>query len=209
MTVLCGVVYPLAIWAVTRLPGLADPAEGSLLPGATGPVGSTLIGIDPVAADPAADPWFHTRPSASAADVLGPADPAVSGGSNAGGFDEELLAAVTLRRELVAAREGVEPAAVPADAVTASASGLDPHISPAYAALQTPRVARVTGLAPELVAELVAGATEGRTFGILGEPRVNVTLLNTALAETALTDVPPGAGGGVSVRVAPVTRMVP
>lgn len=68
MTVLCGIVYPLGIWAVARLPGLAAAAEGSLLPGAAGPAGSSLIGIDPVAADPAADPWFHTRPSASSAD---------------------------------------------------------------------------------------------------------------------------------------------
>jgi len=205
MTVLCGVVYPLGIWAVARLPGLAGAAEGSLLTGAAGPTGSSLIGIDPVAADPAADPWFHTRPSASSADVLGPADPGTSGGSNAGGADPELLAAVTLRRELIAAREGIRPAAVPVDAVTASASGLDPHISPGYAALQAPRVARVTGLPPALVAELVAGATDGPTFGILGEPRVNVPDLNAAVREATVRGT---AGTGDSAGVAPVARMV-
>ncbi|BBG00650.1 MULTISPECIES: potassium-transporting ATPase subunit C [Pseudonocardia] len=201
MTLLCGVVYPLGIWAVAQLPGLVTAAEGSLLPGAGGPTGSALIGIDPVAADPAADPWFHTRPSASSADVLGPADTATSGGSNAGGFDEKLLADVTRRRELIAAREGTDPAAVPVDAVTASASGLDPDISPGYAALQVPRVARVTGLTPEVVTGLVARATDGRTFGVLGEPRVNVPELNAAVQDAA--------GTGDSGPGAPVARMVP
>ncbi len=97
-------------------------------------------------ADPAADPYFHTRPSASAEDVLGPGDPSTSGGSNQGGFSEKLLGQVEQRRAAIAAREGVAPEAVPADAVTASGSGVDPHISPAYADLQVARVARVTGL---------------------------------------------------------------
>lgn len=182
MTVLCGIVYPLAIWGVSRLPGLSTQAEGSVLPGGTG---SSLIGIDPVAADPAADPYFHTRPSATAAaDAgLGPADTTTSGGSNKGGFDAGLLASVQQRRAVIAAREGVDPAAVPVDAVTASGSGLDPHIGPAYAALQVPRVARVTGLPPSRVRELVAEATSGRTLGFLGEPRVDVTELNLSVRD--------------------------
>ena len=121
-------------------------------------------------ADPAADPFFHTRPSASAEDVLGPGDPSTSGGSNQGGFSEKLLGQVEQRRAAIAAREGVAPEAVPADAVTASASGVDPHISPAYAELQVARVARVTGLPAEQVRALVADATDGRALGFLGEP---------------------------------------
>lgn len=186
LTVVLGVAYPLAVWGVSRLPGLHDRAEGSVLtaPGGT-PTGSSLIGIDPVAVDPAADPFFHTRPSASATDVLGPGDPSTSGGSNKGTFNPDLLAAVEQRRTLIAAREGIDPARVPPDAVTASASGIDPHISPEYAALQVPRVARVTGLSEADVRRLVADATGGRGFGFLGEPAVNVTELNLAVAGAA------------------------
>jgi len=186
-TVVLGLVYPLAVWGVSRLPGLHEPAEGSVLAGDTG---SSLIGIDPVPTDPAADPYFHTRPSASAEDVLGPGDPSTSGGSNQGGFSEKLLGQVEQRRAAIAAREGVAPEAVPADAVTASASGVDPHISPAYAELQVARVAGVTGLPAEQVRALVADATEGRALGFLGEPAVNVTRLNLAVAAAR-----PGAGG--------------
>jgi potassium-transporting ATPase KdpC subunit len=186
-TVVLGLVYPLAVWGVSRLPGLHGPAEGSVLAGDTG---SSLIGIDPVPADPTADPYFHTRPSASAEDVLGPGDPSTSGGSNQGGFSEKLLGQVEQRRAAIAAREGVAPEAVPADAVTASASGVDPHISPAYADLQVARVAVVTGLPAEQVRALVADATEGRALGFLGEPAVNVTRLNLAVAAAR-----PGSGG--------------
>lgn len=186
LSVLLGVVYPLGIWVVSRVPGLHTQAEGSL-----SPTGSSLIGIDPVAANPAADPWFHTRPSASAPDDatagLGPADPTSSGGSNQAADSRELLEAVELRRAAIGAREGVDPAAVPPDAVTASGSGLDPHISPDYAALQIPRVARVTGLGPQRVRGLVAQATEGRALGFLGQPTVNVPELD-ALVHAAAPD---------------------
>lgn len=182
-TVALGLAYPLAVWAVAHLPGLSSQAEGSVVSGTDGtPVGSTLIGIDPVPADPANDPWFHTRPSASAEDVLGPGDPSTSGGSNKGGFDVDLLAAVGQRRAAIAEREGVPPEQVPADAVTASASGLDPHISPAYAQLQVPRVARVTGLGEERVRALVAASTDHAVLGIFGADGVNVTELNLAIA---------------------------
>jgi potassium-transporting ATPase KdpC subunit len=185
LTLLCGVAYPLTVWAVARIPGLAHSAEGSVITGAGGaPAGSSLIGVDPVAPDPATDPYFHTRPSASSTDVLGPADTTTSGGSNLGGFDQGLLETIAQRRDLVAAREGVAAAAVPPDAVTASASGLDPHISPEYAALQVERVARNTGLPAEEVRDLVARATTGRVAGFLGEPTVNVTELNLAVAAT-------------------------
>jgi len=187
-TVVLGLVYPLAVWGVSRLPGLNGPAEGSVVtaPGGT-PLGSSLIGIDPVPADPAADPYFHTRPSASAEDVLGPGDPSTSGGSNQSGFSDKLLGQVEQRRAAIAAREGVAPGAVPADAVTASGSGVDPHISPAYADLQAARVARVTGLPEPRVRQLVADATDGRVLGFLGEPTVNVTRLNLAIAGAGAT----------------------
>lgn len=181
-TVVVGVVYPLAVWGVARIPGLSGNAEGSIVYSADGtPLGSSLIGIDPVPADPAADPFFHTRPSASSEDVLGPADTTTSGGSNEGGFSEDLLDAVNERRALIAEREGVDPALVPPDAVAASGSGLDPHISPGYAALQVPRVAAVTGLSEDTVRGLVAEATDGRVLGFLGEPGVDVTELNLAV----------------------------
>jgi K+-transporting ATPase ATPase C chain len=184
LTVLTGIAYPLAVWGVARLPGLQENADGSVLtaPGGT-PVGSASIGVDPVPADAAADPWFHTRPSASAEDILGPGDPSTSGGSNKGTFDPDLLAAAEQRRALIAAREGVAPTLVPPDAVTASGSGVDPDISPQYAALQVPRVARATGLPENRIRELVAEATGGRVLGFLGEPAVNVTRLNVAVAD--------------------------
>jgi K+-transporting ATPase ATPase C chain len=185
-TVVLGLGYPLAVWAVAHVPGLASRAEGSIIYSADGtPVGSSLIGIDPVPADPANDPYFHTRPSASAEDVLGPGDPSTSGGSNKGGFDEDLLAAVQQRRTTIAEREGVAPDQVPADAVTASSSGVDPHISPEYAQLQVPRVARVTGLREERVRELVAASTQHAALGFLGADGVNVTELNLAVAAAA------------------------
>lgn len=175
-TVVLGLAYPLAVWGVARVPGLAPRAEGSVIHNADGtPVGSSLIGIDPVPADPAHDPYFHTRPSATG-------DPSTSGGSNKGGFDEDLLADVQQRREAIAAREGVRPDQVPADAVTASGSGVDPHISPEYAQLQVPRVARVTGLSHERVQELVAANTQHAVLGIFGADGVNVTELNLAVA---------------------------
>jgi potassium-transporting ATPase KdpC subunit len=182
-TVVLGLAYPLAVWGVAHVPGLSSQAEGSIVSGADGtPAGSTLIGIDPVPADPANDPYFHTRPSASAEDVLGPGDPSTSGGSNKGGFNEDLLAAVEQRRTAIAEREGVNPDQVPPDAVTASASGVDPHISVEYAELQVPRVARVTGLADAEVRELVAASTQPAQLGFLGADGVNVTELNLAVA---------------------------
>jgi potassium-transporting ATPase KdpC subunit len=182
LTVLLGVAYPLAVWAVAHLPGLTSLAEGSVITANGAPVGSSLIGVDSVAANPAADPYFHTRPSATRKDILGPGDPSTSAGSNKGGFNSDLLDTVNQRRELIAAREAVAPSSVPADAVTASASGVDPHISPSYAELQAARVARVTGLPEQRVRELVAEHTDGRFLGIFGEPGVNVTELNLATA---------------------------
>ncbi len=189
LTVLFGIVYPLGMWAVSRIPGLESHAEGSLIQGSAGPAGSSLIGIDPVPANPAADPWFHTRPSNSAPSSapagLGPADAATSGGSNLSADSVKLADAVNQRRTVIAAREGISPAAVPSDAVTESFSGLDPQISPAYAALQAPRVARVIGLSLTQVQALIAANTHGRGLGFAGEPGVNVPTLDAALHAVA------------------------
>jgi K+-transporting ATPase ATPase C chain len=189
LTVITGILYPLGVWVVSRLPGLHANAEGSVVEVDGRAVGSDLIGIDPVAKDPAHDPWFHNRPSAVALDrdgdgspdALGPADPSISAGSNKGGFDPDLVATIQARKEAIARREGVDEAAVPADAVTASASGLDPDISPAYAELQVKRVARENGLTEQEVRRLVAENTDGRGMGVLGEPGVNVLTLNLAV----------------------------
>ena len=180
MTVLLGLAYPFAIYGLSRLPGLHAKAEGSLVVVDGQVVGSELIGIDPMASG-SQDPYFHTRPSASSDGVLGPGDPAVSGGSNLAGDAPGLLDAVTQRRGLIAAREGVVPADVPPDAVTAPASGVDPHISPAYAQLQEARIARVIGLSADEVRALVAEHTTARGLGFLGDPAVNVLQLNLAV----------------------------
>ncbi|WP_433272149.1 potassium-transporting ATPase subunit C [Actinosynnema sp. CS-041913] len=159
LTVITGVLYPAAVWGVSRLPGLRANAEA---------VDTTRIGIDR-----AGDQWFHTRPSAATLPA--------SGGSNKGERNSDYDTVVAERRAEIAQREGVPEDRVPEDAVTASASGLDPHISAAYAELQAPRVARVRGMGEDRVRELIASHTDGRGVGILGEPGVNVTALNRAL----------------------------
>ena len=177
LTVILGVGYPLVVTGLGRLmPGRAD---GSLVTGADGAaVGSSLLGQSFTDADgrPLAR-YFQSRPSAAGDGY----DGAASSGSNLGPDNPDLVAAIEARRAAVAALEGVDVAAVPADAVTASGSGLDPHISPAYAELQVPRVARERGLPEAEVRALVAGATTGRALGFLGEPGVDVLELNLAL----------------------------
>ncbi|HET6504963.1 MAG TPA: potassium-transporting ATPase subunit C [Amycolatopsis sp.] len=177
-TVLLGVVYPLGVWLVSRVPGLESHAEGSVITVNGQAVGSALIGIDPVPADPAHDPYFHTRPSASASTPLGQGNPDTSGGSNKGAFNPDLVATIQARKAEIAQREGVPESAVPADAVTASASGVDPDISVAYADLQIARVARDTGLSEQTVRRLVQANTSGDGIGL---PGVNVVKLNLAV----------------------------
>jgi K+-transporting ATPase ATPase C chain len=190
MTVLLGIVYPLVVWGIGQLPGLSAQANGSIVTADGKPVGSSLIGLNPVAKDPADDPYFHTRPSATASDfsatdatLLGLADndAATSAPSNLSADNPVLVAQIKARKEAIAQREGVSVDQVPADAVTASASGLDPAISPAYAQLQIARVARVTGLSVDQVTKIVADNTGGRGAGFLGEPGVNVLALNLAI----------------------------
>ena len=185
MTVLTGILYPLAVWGVSRLPGLQAGAEGSVIEHNGQIVGSELIGVDPVPADPAHDPWFHNRPSAGSENALGPGDPSASGASNKAADNEDLIALVQERKDTIAQREGVAQDVVPVDAVTASASGLDPHISPAYAELQVPRAARENGLPEDVVRRLVAENTISRGLGVLGEPGVNVLRLNIAVQSAA------------------------
>jgi len=174
-TVVLGLVYPLAVTLFAQLV-VPSRADGSLVSVDGAVVGSSLIGQAFVSAD--GDPlpeYFQSRPSASSYDG------AASGGSNLGPNSAELVAAVEQRRAAVAAFEGVPESDVPADAVTASASGLDPGISPAYAALQVARVADARGADDADVAALVAEATHGRDLGFIGAPYVAVLELNLAL----------------------------
>ena len=185
-TVVLGILYPLVMTGVSQVLFHGN-ANGSIVKVDGKAAGSDLIGqaytMDSGKKDAdgqpimVADPkWFQTRPSASDYDA------AASGGSNLGPNNADLVAAVDERRKAVAALEGVAPSQVPPDAVTASGSGLDPAISPAYAALQVNRVARERGLPVEKVQQLVKENTKGRTLGFLGEPAVNVVTLNSALA---------------------------
>lgn len=171
MTVLLGIAYPLAMFAVGRL--VSGSSDGSYVSDASGAVvGSALIGqsFD-------GDTWFWPRPSAAGDGY----DALSSGGSNLAADNPDLVAAVGERQSAVATADDVAPSAVPADAVTASGSGLDPDISPEYAKLQVERVAAARGLDPAAVATLVDQQTQGRLLGFIGEPRVNVLGLNLAL----------------------------
>jgi K+-transporting ATPase ATPase C chain len=169
-TVILGIAYPLAMTGAAQVlfPGNAN---GSIVRVHGKDVASDLIGQEYAGAE-----WFHTRPSAAKYD--GKASAASQYGPN----NADLLKLVQERRKQVAAAEGVSEAQVPPDAVTASGSGLDPAISPAYAALQVNRVARERGLSVVAVQKLVQENTRGRVLGFLGEPYVDVVTLNAALA---------------------------
>ena len=174
-TVVLGVLYPLAMTGVAQV--IAPSAADGLLVRVDGEVvGSSLIGQSFTDADGNPLPeYFQSRPSAS------DYDGAASGGSNLGPNSPELVAAVEERLSAVADFNDVPVADVPADAVTASASGLDPGISPAYASLQVARVASARDLPVDQVAELVQDATHGRDLGFIGAPYVDVLELNLAL----------------------------
>ena len=178
LTVVLGVGYTLVVTGIGQILFPAQ-ANGSLVVDAAGEVvGSRLIGQSFTGPDGEPLPeYFQSRPSAAGDGYDGGA----SSGSNWGPVNPDLIAAIEQRRAAIAAFEGVDPAAVPADALTASASGLDPHISPEYARLQAPRVADARGLPLGTVLGLVAEHTRGRDLGFLGEPTVNVLELNLAL----------------------------
>lgn len=177
-TVVLGVGYTALITGIGQL-AFPWQAGGSLVTDRSGEVvGSALIGQSFTDADGNPLPeYFQSRPSAAGDGY----DAGASSGSNWGPENSDLIAAIAQRKASVAAFEGVAESEVPADAVTASASGLDPHISPAYAELQVARVAQARGLSEREVSALVSQYTESRDLGYLGEPRVNVVVLNLAL----------------------------
>lgn len=181
-TVILGIGYPAVVWAVSRLD--THSAEGSPLEDQDGCTdGSSLIGVDPQVPAGEVDPYFHTRTTGSVAseDPFAPGDPAAGLPTNLGPNSELLASFAAQRRAHIADREGVDPAAVPVDAVTGSGSGLDPHISPAYAAIQVARVAQSNGRSIADVEALVSEYTDGPQYGVLGETVVNVPQLNSAL----------------------------
>lgn len=177
-TLVLGVGYTLLVTGIGQL-ALPWQANGSLVQNSAGDtVGSALIGqsfMDPSGA--ALAQYFQSRPSAAGDGYDGGA----SSGSNLGPENPDLVSAIEQRRAAIAELEGVDPSQVPADAVTASGSGLDPHISPAYALLQVPRVAAARGLTESEVRSVVEAHIQQRDLGYLGEPRVNVVELNLAL----------------------------
>ena len=173
-TVLLGVVYPLVATAIGQV-AFNDEANGSLIRRDDVVVGSELIGQTFTAPE-----YFHSRPSAAGAGYDGSA----SSGSNYGPQNPDFLAAVAERVAAYREENGLSgDVSVPVDAVTASASGLDPHISVANARLQAARVAQARGLTLAVVMGLIDDHTDGRSLGVLGEPGVNVVLLNLALDE--------------------------
>ena len=174
-TLICGVAYPLLSTAIGQI-AFNNKANGSLIKRDGVVVGSKLIGQPYTAAQ-----YFHSRPSAAGSGYDGSA----SSGSNLGPTSPDLIAAVKDRVAAYRTENGLAPdALVPVDAVTASGSGLDPHISVANARLQIPRVARERGLDESVVATLVDKYTDGRRLLVLGEPGVNVVELNLALDNT-------------------------
>jgi K+-transporting ATPase ATPase C chain len=180
LTMLLGLAYPAAVWAISRVN--TSGAEGSQIVDAAGcRMGSALIGLDPQVGPGAPDPYLHARVLGAADEPMAAGDPSASAASNQGPNSEILRTNVEARRTLIAAREGVPAAAVPADAVTGSGSGLDPHISPEYAELQVARLAWENRRSPEDIRAVIDAHTEGRQWGFLGQPRVNVLEVNLAL----------------------------
>jgi len=185
LTLITGLVYPLAMTGIAKVI-FPYQAEGSLIESGGKVVGSELIGQDF-----SSDKYFHGRPSATTATdpndptktVPAPYNAANSGGSNLGPSNKALIDRV--QGDMDKLKQENPSAPVPADLVTTSASGLDPHISPEAALFQVPRIAKARNLPEDRVRQLVADHTEGRLLGLLGEPRVNVLLLNLALDHLA------------------------
>ncbi|MNX68435.1 Potassium-transporting ATPase C chain [compost metagenome] len=165
-----GVAYPFAVTGVAQTV-FSEQADGSLVRDKAGKiVGSALVGqtfAEPI--------YLHPRPSAAGDGY----DASSSSGANLGPLNPDLIARVKTDADALRAETGA--AVIPADAVTASASGLDPHISPAYARLQAARIAQARGVAVQEVSKVIEQHVEGQTFGVLGQPRVNVLLTNMAL----------------------------
>jgi K+-transporting ATPase ATPase C chain len=176
MTVLVGLAYPLAMTGFAQVV-FPDNADGSLVRQSGRVVGSSLIGQS-FSGKPQ---YFQSRPSAAGDGY----DPLASSASNLGPESKDLVAAIAKRRAAAAELDGTDPAEVAPDALLASGSGLDPDISPVYAAQQVDRVARIRGVSTAQVRALVDRYTGGRGLGFLGEPHVNVLMLNLALDRLA------------------------
>ncbi|PYI67813.1 potassium-transporting ATPase subunit C [Arthrobacter livingstonensis] len=170
-TLLLGLAYPVLVFGLGQAVAPAQ-ANGSIITVAGKPAGSSLL-AQPVTGDK----FFYPRPSAV------DWNPETSSASNLGPNQPALVKSIAENRAEVAKREDVAPTAVPIDAVTAGGSGLDPDISPAYAALQVPRVAKGNGLSPAAVRQLVSANTSNGLNAFLGQPSVNTTTLNTALLQ--------------------------
>jgi K+-transporting ATPase ATPase C chain len=185
LTLITGLVYPLAMTGIAQVL-FPHQAQGSLIERNGTVVGSELIGQVFES-----DKYFHGRPSATTAPdpndatktVPAPYNAANSGGSNLGPSNKALIDRV--QGDLDKLKQENPSMPVPADLVTTSASGLDPHISPEAALFQVPRIAKARNLPEDRIRQLVDDHTEGRLFGLLGEPRVNVLLLNLALDQLA------------------------
>lgn len=174
LTLLLGLAYPLSMVLIARI----MPAQDSSIRTTAGEV----VGSSHLAQPVTGKRWFYPRPSAGDYDGLD------SGASNLAATNPQLVAAINDRRTEIAARDNVDPATIPADALTASASGLDPDISPEYARLQITRIARETGLSRKEVETMVEANTHLPLIGFIGESRVNVVTLNNDLANDLATD---------------------
>lgn len=169
-TLLLGLAYPLAVTGVAQV-AFPDQANGSLVRDAGGQVvGSSLIGQPFAGAT-----YLHPRPSAAGDGY----DAAASSGSNMGPLNPDLTTRVAETAQAIRAEDG--PGVIPADAITTSASGLDPDVSPAYARLQAARIARARGVPVQQVQSIIDGQTKGALLGFIGQPHVNVLMTNRAL----------------------------
>ncbi len=178
-TVVLGVGYTAVITGIGQL-ALPYQANGSAIKVGDATVGSALIGQGFTDKKGKALPqWFQSRPSAAGSGY----DASASSGSNYGPENSDLIAAVKERKAAIAGLDGAAPSSIPADALTASSSGLDPHISPEYALLQVERIARVRTLSVASVTKLVDDQIQAPDLGYLGQSRVNVLELNVALAK--------------------------